>query len=64
MLIQHMIQSYRHLIYFEVINMQFHQSDGHTEKLEIKKEGLGGVQWKIRESEERLTRNSRKKQPV
>jgi transposase len=37
------------------------RNDGHTEKLEIKRERLGGVQWRIRESEEVLTKNSRKK---
>ena len=41
--------------------MKFPQSDGHTEKLEIKKERLGGVQWKTKESEGLLTRNLRKK---
>lgn len=34
--------------------LKFPQRDGHTEKLEIKKEGLGGVQWKIREFEYNL----------
>ncbi|GEM_PF-3100664 len=41
--------------------MKFPQSDGHTEKLEIKEERLGGVQWKTRKREGPLTRNSRKK---
>jgi len=41
--------------------MKFPQSDGHTEKLEIKEEELGGVQWKTRENEEVLTKNSREK---
>ena len=41
--------------------MKFPQSDGHTEKLEIKEEGLGGVQWKTRENEGVLTKSSRKK---
>ena len=44
--------------------VKFPQSDGHTEKIEIKKEGLGGVQWKTKEREGHLTKNSRKKQPV
>ena len=39
----------------------FPQSDGHTEELEIKEEGLGGVRWKIRESGEVLTKSSRRK---
>lgn len=42
-------------------SVKFPQSDGHTEKLEIRKEGLGGVQWKIKENDEHLTKNSRKK---
>jgi hypothetical protein len=39
----------------------FPQKDGHTEKIEIKKEELGGVKWETRENEEALTRNSSKK---
>jgi len=46
------------------VHLKFPRNDGHTEKLEIKKEGLGGVQWKTRESEEVLTKNLRKKWPV
>jgi len=34
--------------------LKFPQSDGHTEKLEIKKEGLGGVPWRIRKTGECL----------
>jgi len=41
--------------------LEFPQNDGHTEKLEIKKEGLGGVQWGKREDGGVLTENSRKK---
>ena len=41
--------------------MQFPQSDGHAEKLEIKKEGLGGVQWGTRKNEGALTKSSNKK---
>lgn len=41
--------------------MKFPQNDGHAEKLEIKREGLGGVQWKTRESEGVLTKSSRGK---
>jgi hypothetical protein len=44
--------------------VKFPQSDGHTEKLEMKKEGLGGVPWKTRKTGERLIRNLRRKQPA
>jgi len=40
--------------------MKFPQIDGHTEKLEIKQEGLG-VDWKIRENEGVLTKSLRRK---
>ncbi len=40
------------------------RNDGHTEKLEIREEGLGGVECETRESEEVLAKNLRKKWPV
>jgi hypothetical protein len=44
-----------------MILVKFPQSDGHTEELEIKEEGLGGVLWGTRKREGRLTRDLRKK---
>jgi hypothetical protein len=48
----------------EKVIVKFPQSDGHTEKLAIKKEGLGGVQWEKRENEEVLTRDLSKEESV
>ena len=47
-------------LHLHKVRLKFPQSDGHTEKLEIKEERLGGVQWKTRKREGPLIRNSRK----